>query len=169
VPPPPSASRLALAPLAVPLLDAALELGLLRAGSPGWAAALASRARESVASTTTLLAYAAAFAAGLPFVLALRSRGRLTAAPVVFAAAAAGATVALAAVALLARAGVAFRGVGHRSTWLLVPLASALAAAVVAAAFCVVAGVPVRRAPERRDPRVPGEPASRVLGSSRAG
>lgn len=148
---PPSGARLALgflvAPLAVPLLDAAVALGLGHGGASLSARGLVAEAIDSIVSWTTPLSYGFALAVGIPVALTLRRAGRLTIPWLVAASAAGGAALSLAPIALLLAGGISCIGEEEcRSPWLVVGLAALLAAAV-ALAFCAVAGVPLRRRP----------------------
>ncbi len=149
--PPPSSARLALgflvAPLAVPLLHAALELGLPHEGPPGYVRSLQVHAIETIASWTTPITYGFALAVGIPVVLALRRTGRLTVPWLVAESVAGGAAVSLVPLVLLMASGSATACFDEEACWarlLVVPGVAALFAAVVAGVFCAIAGVPLR-------------------------
>ncbi len=145
-PRPPSPARLALgflvAPLAVPLLHAMIELGLPREGPPGYVRALVAHGIETVVSWTTPMAYGFALAVGVPLVFALRQAGRFTAPWLVTASAAGAAAGSFGQLALVAAGGIVYFG---RAPWIVAPAVAGLLAALVAGAFCAVAGVPLRR------------------------
>lgn len=144
--PPPTRARLALgflvAPLAVPLLDGAVELGLPHGPSAGYLRLLWTHASDAAVSWTTPIAYGFALAVGVPVVLALRGAGRLTAPWLVGASAAGAAAGCAAQLALIAAGGIVHFG---QTRWIAAPAVAALLAALVAGAFCAVAGVPLRR------------------------
>ncbi len=151
--PPPTTARLALgflvAPVVVPLLHAAIELGLPRQGPPGYVRALLAHAIATVVSSTTPVAYGLALAIGIPLVFALRSAGRLTVPWLVASSAAASAAASLVPLAFVVAGGIVEMG---PVAWLGVPAVAAVVAALVAAAFCAVAGVPLRAAISRPSP-----------------
>ncbi|HEX9306524.1 MAG TPA: hypothetical protein VF912_03475 [Anaeromyxobacter sp.] len=150
----PSRARLALgfalAPLAVPLLHAALEVARSRAGPEGYARYVLHDGLLTAVAWTAPLAYAFALPIGIPLVLALRAARRLSAGWVVAFAAALGGGLPTVFAAALAREGLGAIQLGR---FAIVPATAVLLSAVVAAAFCAIAGVPLRR----RGPR-PGPP-----------
>ncbi len=151
--PPPTTVRLAIgflvAPIVVPLLHAAIELGLPREGPPAYVRALLAHAIATVVSSTTPVAYGLALAIGIPLVFVLRHVGRLTVPWLVASSAAASVAASLVPLAFVAAGGMAEMG---GAVWLAVPAVAAAVAALVAAAFCAVAGVPLRAAPSRASP-----------------
>src|SRR6266511_2979972 len=141
--PPPTTVRLAIgflvAPIVVPLLHAAIELGLPREGPPGYVRALLAYAIATVVSFTTSVAYGLALAIGIPLVFVLRHAGRLIVPWLVASSAAASVAASLVPLAFVAAGGIAEMG---GAVWLAVSVGAVAVAAFVAAAFCAMASIP---------------------------